>query len=665
MTWTSAELSQLLADIRRPHAANRDSLWDARANVRHRRLVPTLPEGLTQGIKALDGLDYRSVQPEYVITQIKARLGANEIHIATKMRGLQQRRERLGEKIEDWLRGCLAELDPNGNTDAQVRDAQTAVGIAWTELEFRPEYVPPPRAEYMSDSSYDEAVTDGRQRYGLPFYLSFISPRAIYWGPIDRPEQPKIVAKVVTLPLYDVENAYSSEGFKIAYREESAGRGRFVKAPILGGGMAPGQLTTQFNRLVRIVVIADDRNIYHCMFPQVHNTAQAGLGVGEFADDTAAAMGGSTPTLELLAAYPNPLGRPPFFAAIGRQTDDPDPAYRFKPLAAEVLDLSVMVNNYRTMRAVRAWLDMYKPLHMQPRVPAAPGTQLKQETPMVWRPDAPVVFDGEFREIPSPQSRDLDVQEQQIMEELRSYNQSLAAAIQTGSIGRSTPAWSIMQMNEETRGLLDEAQNSRAAMYRDILMAILRCSARKYAKSAPLYVSSPRAAKDNPARKYEDLLDVSGEELRDFLGAGRVEVTISSETMSMRAAATEYYRSLMTEGTISQETYEDSIGIPDRVAEQARKDKEKVERPLKLAAQTLAYLYAKQTLIATHGPIMEAIFANIPDPFNGQQAAAPAPPMGGEQTPMLDRLRMPGQGMQTTVPQPSVLAAPSPGGMIG
>ncbi len=63
-----------------------------------------------------------------------------------------------------------------------------------------------------------------------------------------------------------------------------------------------------YGRMVRVVKISDDQNIYHCIY---NVTAEAGnVGDNPFSDDP-----GIVPQITLLARYPNHIGRVPYFPA--------------------------------------------------------------------------------------------------------------------------------------------------------------------------------------------------------------------------------------------------------------------------------------------------------------------------------------------------------------
>src|SRR5215510_10478825 len=197
-------------EVRRPYLGKdrRDDLMDRRRDVRHRRFVPWLPDGI-EVEKA--NILFRDSLPNYVINRLKQRLGINELNIQVNTRGdAGPERQRRGEKVEDWLRGCLYCLDPMGFVDGRIREFQGGDGEGWAELEFLKNFTPTARlSPDQSDSEYDQQVDYERQEWGLPLSLNAPDPRSLY-----RPVGDKVtlVCKVINKPLIDVRDNWAHQG---------------------------------------------------------------------------------------------------------------------------------------------------------------------------------------------------------------------------------------------------------------------------------------------------------------------------------------------------------------------------------------------------------------------------------------------------------------------
>jgi len=253
-------------EVRRPYLGTdrRDSLMDRRRDIRHRRYQPWLPEGIE--IEKASIL-FRDSLPEYVINRIKQRLGVNDLNIQVSLRGdAGPEKVRKGEKIEDWLRGALDDLDPLGRHDGKVREHQAGDGEGWVQLEFLPDYVPPARGE-EPDGDYDDLVNEGRKTWGIPLKLQSPDPRSLYVPP--GMDKLSLVVKVVNRPLIDVRDKWASQGLVL----RSDDQGRLVRSLQQTGVLAPAPTVAEYGRMVRCVEIADSDYIYQCVFPQ---TAPAG-----------------------------------------------------------------------------------------------------------------------------------------------------------------------------------------------------------------------------------------------------------------------------------------------------------------------------------------------------------------------------------------------------
>jgi len=232
-------------------------------------------------------------------------------------------------------------------------------------------------------------------------------------------------------------------------------------------------------------------------------------------------MPGTIPSLQLLARYPNLLGHPPYYFAPARSTTDTDPANRYYPLALEMIETGALVNQNRSMRQMRSFIEVTKPVGYKPDVPrqgnegAAPKHLGK-----LWKPGIMEHF-GTFSEIPTPAAEDFDKYDAQITSDRQAYNMGIAQAMQSGAMGRGTPAWTTLQYNEEQLMLLGEAQDMRASMYRRMLQDVTRLARDKYGKDGKIYVSAktrnPRSP-DNTVEKIQGALEAEGIE---FLRAGQ------------------------------------------------------------------------------------------------------------------------------------------------
>ena len=606
----------------------RDVQLDKWRNIRHRRLKPWLPEGMEIFGDDNEAVIYRDVQPEFIINRIKQRLGVNDPNIACAPRGdVGPEGQRQVEKIEDWFKGVHEELDPIGQADASVREGQAADGGGCFELEFLPHYSPPVRGARGAEE-YDSLVDASRREYGLPVRLNAPDIRSLYW---DRSRNnKKLFAKVVNVPLIQIRDTWSAEGFRLAYTGE-----RIDRDYIRAGELPPSPTAAEYGRMVRLVLIADCEYIYHCIYPQ--SVASA----GSFADSAFNDSPGSIPNLMLMAKYPNPIHRPPFFLAPARGTNDADPGYEFKPLAWEILETAPHVNQVRTIQLIKALLDATKPIHAIPDTPD-PENKAPPTGPKLWKPGF-LFFRGRYAEIPSPPVPDLNTMAEVLTSSYNAYNQSIQGAIETGGIGRSTPAWSVSMQIEELMGVLSESLKNRATAWREVLLAVGQCVREKYAKDGPIYVTASRRAKRVEVGRQDMQLGVAADDLN---ASFRLSVSIEAMTQSQRAGNTQYGRELKLEGAISHETYvNDYTPVTDRLAEEARIDREALMAPMKVRALAVADALAYMQLRKVHGEIVDVAWAATKGPL------PVSAPQGAE---TLREPVMPGQGMdiEQPIPQP-------------
>jgi len=630
-------------ELRRPYLTKggRDDIMDRRRDVRHRRALPWIPEGI-EIEKAK--VAFRDSLPEYVINRSKNRLQSNPLNITVHTRGdAKPTLKRKAENLEDWFRGVLDDLDPLGLVNDRICEHQCADGDAWSELEFCPDFMPPPHGD-EPDGDYDDLVEDARKDWGLPMSLCAPDPRMVYCS--DNTDCPAVVAKVFNRPLIDVRDKWASSGMGL--RLDSDGK---LERYLLGGYQPPAPTAMEHGRLVRVCEIADCYYIYHCVFPQ---TVPSGAAGNEAFGD----MAGATPNLLLVARYPNPLGRVPFFRAPARRTSDPDPAYSFYPLCVEMLETAEYVNQWQSIRMLKGLVEASMPVHYKPILPqnqsenAAPKNLNKLLRPGFLQAD------GQFMQIPNTPLEDFDKFATQLQGIENAYNQSIMGALQSGQVGRSTPAWSIMQINEEQTGFLREALDARASMWREILLATAKLVRDKYGKDGKVYVRTSRQEKEAPDHYYDVVTGISTEDLNVPY---RLTVTIDGMTQSQRAANTEYGRRLWQEGSISQETYlEAYVGVADPAQEQARKDRETLMVPMRKAAMGIGLQLGANTLYQIHGdivlPILQA--AGFPQPNSEAQEPGeqgpPNPAANGSTdrgTHVLDALKMPGQGLPISLPE--------------
>ena len=634
-------------ELRRSYlsAGGRDMVMDRRRDVRHRRAMPWIPDGI-EIEKAK--IAFRDSLPEYVINRSKSRLQQNPINISVHVRGdAKPTLKRRGENLEDWFRGVVNDLDPLGQVDDRVCEHQCADGDAWAQLEFYPDFTPPHHGD-EPDGDYDDLVEDARKDWGLPLSLSAPDPRMVYCS--DNTDRPAVVAKVFNRPLIDVRDKWLSSGMGLRVDPD----GKLERYLVLGGYMPPSPTVFEHGRLVRVVEIADCYFIYHCIFPQ---TVPSGAASNEAFGD----MPGSTPNLILINRYPNPLGRPPFFRAPARRTSDPDPAFAFYPLCVEMLETAEYVNQWQSIRMLKGLVEASMPVHYKPILPQAQSENAAPKNlNKLLRPGF-LQADGTFNQIPNTPLEDFDKFSTQLQTIENMYNMSIMGALQSGQVGRSTPAWSIMQINEEQTGFLREPLDSRATMWREILLAVAKLVREKYGKTGKVYVRSNRPDKYQPEHNVDI---VTGLAAQDFDVPYRLTIDIDAMTQSQRAANTEYGRRLWQEGSISQETYlEAYVGVIDPAQEQARKDRETLMVPMRKAAMGIGLQLGANVLFQVHGqivlPILQA--AGFPQPNGepvqggvpgGQQAANPAQAGSTDRgTHVLDALKLPGQGLPLGVPE--------------
>lgn len=631
-------------ELRRSYLSKggRDDIMDRRRDVRHRRALPWIPEGIEIDQAKVA---FRDSLPEYVINRSKNRLQSNPLNVTVHMRGdAKPTLKRKGENLEDWFRGVLDDLDPLGLVNDRICEHQCADGDAWSQLEFCGDFMPPAH-EDEPDGDYDDLVEDARKDWGLPMLLSAPDPRMMYCS--DNTDCPAVVAKVFNRPLIDVRDKWLNAGIGLRLMEDGK-----LERYLLGGYMPPAPTVMEHGRLVRVVEIADASFIYHAVFPQTVPSGAAGNeGFGD--------MAGATPQLMLVGRYPNPLGRVPFFRAPARRTSDMNPAFAFYPLCVEILETAEYVNQWQSIRMLKGLVEASMPVHYKPILPqnqaenAAPKNLNKLLRPGFLQAD------GSFNQIPNSPLEDFDKFSTQLSNIENAYNQSIMGALQSGQVGRSTPAWSIMQINEEQTGFLREALDARASMWRQILLAVAKLTRDKYGKNGKVYVRSSKQDKEAPDHYYDVVTGISS---ADLDVPYRLTVTIDGMTQSQRAANTEYGRRLWQEGSISQETYlEAYVGVTDIAQEQARKDRETLMVPMRKAAMGIGLQLGANVLYQVHGdivlPILQA--AGFPQPNGeaqaGPEGSQPANPAAGGSTDrgthVLDALKMPGQGLPIALPE--------------
>ena len=621
-------------ELRRTYLAKggRDDQMDRRRDVRHRRALSWIPEGIEID-KAK--VAFRDSLPEYVINRSKNRLQANPLNVTVHTRGdAKPTLKRKAENLEDWFRGVLDDLDPLNLVNDRICEHQCADGDAWSQLEFCPDFMPPPHGD-EPDGDYDDLVEDARKDWGLPMTLCAPDPRMVYTS--DQTDCPAVVCKVFNRPLIDVRDKWASSGMGLRLMED----GRLERYLLLGAYQPPAPTVFEHGRLVRVCEIADCNYIYHLVFPQT-------VPSGSFTNEAFGDMAGNTPQLMLINRYENPLGRVPFFRAPARRTSDPDPAYAFYPLCVEMLETAEYVNQWQSIRMLKGLVEASMPVHYKPVLPqnqsenAAPKNLNKLLRPGFLQAD------GTFNQIPNTPLEDFDKFATQLQQTENAYNMSIMGALQSGQVGRSTPAWSIMQINEEQSSFLREALDSRASMWREVLLAVAKLCRDKYGKDGPVYVRTSRQDKEAPDHYYDVVTGLASE---DFNVPYRLSVTIDGMTQSQRAANTEYGRRLWQEGSISQETYlEGYVGVTDLAQEQARKDRETLMVPMRKAAMGIGLQLGANVLFQVHGqivlPILQA--AGFPQPNEAQPAQEPSQDRG---THVLDALKLPGQGLPIQQPE--------------
>lgn len=631
MSLTAHDLGVLVAELRRPFMTNRDQLWDVRRQTRFRTAPANPPSALKIASDA--HLDYKDMLPGWIITRLKSRLGVNPVRIAVSTADPEDSDQ--GELLERWYRGARDELDPVDAIDGGVREGQAADGVGFIELKLKPMFVPP---RDDGSATYLKDIDKKRMEYGLHATAGSPDPRSMYWE--ENEGQLIVACKVVNVPLIDVTNQYAYEGFKIAFdpsaSNDSGTKGRFTKKYFVGQEQAPGYTLAEYGKRVRLVIIADSHYIYHCMYP-VPSPIMVGL-------DPVIDTPGSVPQLDILAKYPNVLGCPPFFMASARTTNNPDPAFRHLPLAQEILDLAPYVNTWRESRMIAGRKAVMAPTMLEPTMPdeteptGAGGTQ---EEVIDWEPGF-IKFRGKPHAIPSPDMADFDKFDATLTQDYKSFNQSIVTLAGSGAIAGRTPAWSIMQFNEEFNSFIEESLKNRAFAWRSALVALGTAAKDRYAMHGKVYVYGPRMYSGQNLRVGADrkLLSIPH----------RVEVSIPALSQGQKAALREYAALLRDEGTISQETYEEIIGIEDKVAERERRDYESLVGPLRQVGRAVGQAIGLQELREAYGPVVDVVLGALqPPPIGGGgSAGATSPQRGG----MMDRLHTPGNGMSSVEQEP-------------
>lgn len=647
MPYSEGDLAHLLRDVRRPYMSggNRDALYEHRRAIRHRRIKPWLPEDFV--IKD-DSIYFRDPLPGFVINRLKQRLGANSVDITVRTAGdAGPKLKESGNKLEDALRGIWDYLDPIGQHDGAVRDYQSGDGIGFYALECLPHFLPPDKGE-MDDTEYDDLVADRRKEWPLPVRMYAPDPRSLYW--IDRPEaRIPLMVEMLNVPLATCKDNWTENGFRLAWdAQANDGKGGVVKDPIVMGTLPPAPTAAEYGRMVRIVKLSDDTHIYHCMY---NVTAEAGnVGDNPFSDDK-----DTIPQLTLLATYPNHFKRVPYFPAPARRTTDPDPAFRYEPLAMEVIDMTDYTNALGTLQMATAYLEVLKPIHFEPNEPPISDEGNKpSHLKDIYKPGILKAW-GKFSAMPTQNTGMFKDVIEAMNERQATFNLSLMGMLQNGSLGKSTPAWSLMQINEEQVGFINDALVARATAIKELLESCMFVCRTRY-NDGPLYVRATGPnRKDEALGEERSLMEMHA---ADFEIPHHLEVSIEGMTQSQRAANTEYGRELKTEGSISNETYlTDYVGIKDLGQEKARQRQERLEKPTEEAGILLGLQRASNAVYEANGnnpiflPLIQA--AGLPLPSSvvaEQQAMAQAQNSQVKDVPTSPK--MPGQGMDDKIPTP-------------
>jgi hypothetical protein len=570
-------------------------------------------------IAADSHLDYRDSLPGFVITRIKSRLGVSPIKVEVMARDPKDSDD--VEILERWYRGVHSSLDPIGAIDGQIREGQAADGVGFLEIDPRPMHVGP---RDDGSSNYLDKLEQSRMDYGLCVSANSPDPRSIYY--LESRGDLSTTVKVVNVPLVDVTNAYNMHDFKVAWDGN-----KFQKRYLLGEEQPPMYTSAEYGHRVRMVIIADGSYIYHCMYP-IPSPIMVGL-------DPVLDSPGSVPDLELLHAYPNPMGRPNVFWAPARSTNHPDPAFRHQPLAMELLDLAPYINTWRETRMIAGRKAAMAPTILKPDVPdeGPPANNPEQQGQLDWSPGF-IKFSGVPLTIPGPDMADFDKFDATLSGAYNAFNQSIVSLATSGAIGGRTPAWSIMQFNEEFNSLIQESINSRSYCWQQALEGVGKLAQAKYGVTGKVYVYGPRV------RSEQSLMVGADAKLLSI--PHKVMVSIPALSQGQKAALREYAAILRDEGTISQETYENMIGVEDRIAEKERKDFEALSAPLTQLGRSLGQSIAITQLREAYGPVVDVVL--------GALGASPAaqgagPPVRGG---MMDRLHTPGNGMNSEVQEP-------------
>ena len=645
MAYKDDEIAHLLRDIRRPYqtGGNRDALYTRRRSIRHRTARPWLPEDI---IVKDESVYFRDPLPAFVVNRIKQRLGANAVDITVRVAGdAGPKLKESGNKLEDWLRGCWDYLDPLGLHDGAVREHQSTDGVGFYALECLPNFLPPEHVQDMSDKDYDDFVSNRRREWPLPMRLSAPDPRSLYW--IDLPDgKIPMMCEVIDVPLASCKDNWIDQDFRLAWKQEGE-KSIAYKDPIVAGKLIPAPSAADYGKIVRIVKLSNDTHIYHAMYQQVADSSSG------FNEDPSGIN-----QLTLLAVYPNHLRRVPYFMAAARRTTASDPANRYEPLAMEVLDMGEYINQLGTLQMVIAMLEVLKPMHFEPNLPppteseGAAATHLKD----IYKPGILKAW-GKFAALPSLDAKNFEAAIAAMTERQGQFNMSLSGMLQGGQLGKSTPAWSLMQINEEQVGFISDALTSRATAIREVLEAVLYLCKTRYAADGPVYVRGRGAnRKDEALGEERSLVGLAADDLKI---PHDLEVTIEGMTQSQRAANTEYGRELLAEDSISRETYlTDYVGLKDVGQEKARQRRERLERPLDEAGVLLGLQRASNAVYEAQGnnplflPIIQAAGLPMPSSVVQQQQMAAAQQQQTEAEKPDASPRMPGQGMSDQMPTP-------------
>ncbi len=260
MAKTAFEMAHLFMEVRRPYLfpdTGRDAMMDRRRDLRHRRAEPWTPSNF--GLDKAH-LKYKDLSPEFEVTKLKSRLGANEFKYRYVVPGdAGPVMQRKGEKLEDFVRGAWDMLDPVGGKDGMSREHLAQDGQSWLEFELKPRFSPPQRRG-QKDAEYEDVVERFREQDAMPVRLLAPDPRSIYKPTGDVID---VAFKVVNRPLIDVYmNWATTSGVLKAVKDAKTGQAVLSQTPFLAGEMAPSLSPTDFGQMCRLVRAYDSEFIY-------------------------------------------------------------------------------------------------------------------------------------------------------------------------------------------------------------------------------------------------------------------------------------------------------------------------------------------------------------------------------------------------------------------